>query len=352
MLSHIVKGLGPVPKPRSDEPLSLDQIIGRDSAAEIEQSGKIIFQVGGDSGVPDILDRETRQTMVAEAMAKDFNFSKHTESPAFLYHLGDVIYSKPGGTYESEFYKPYKHYPGKIVAIPGNHDGETTEKLRDFQKTFCATRQVVPPEAGVIFRQTMTQPGVYWWLEAPFVDIIGLYSNSAENPGFISGPIPGAHQKNWLIQTLKQIGQRRRQGQRKALLFATHHPPFSNGGHSGSTEMLHDIDDACSKAGDVRPDAFFSGHAHSIQRYTRTFNNAKTPYFVFGCIGHGDQHVDSEFPKASGDHVYEFGYKGYGYGLVTVTQKSLTINAFGVDWDATGKAVSKSIDRPTKVTWS
>lgn len=30
----------------------------------------------------------------------------------------------------------------------------------------------------------MTQPGVYWWLDAPFVDLLGLYSNTIEGPGF------------------------------------------------------------------------------------------------------------------------------------------------------------------------
>jgi Calcineurin-like phosphoesterase len=91
--------------------------------------------------------------------------------------------------------------------------------------------------------------------------IVGLYSNSAENPGFISGPVPGQKQKQWLVQTLKSLKATRDSGSRKALLFATHHPPYSSGGHSGSTEMLDDIDDACKQA-DIMPDAFFSGHAH------------------------------------------------------------------------------------------
>jgi len=35
-----------------------------------------------------------------------------------------------------------------------------------------------------IFRENMTRPGVYWPLDAPFVRIIGLYSNRMENPGY------------------------------------------------------------------------------------------------------------------------------------------------------------------------
>jgi len=354
MLDHIVKGLTPIPKAKSDAPMPLSAIIGQQSADEIQQSGRIMFHVGGDSGVPDTLDRETRQTMVAEAMATDYNLNDHTKSPAFLYHLGDVLYTTAGGTYDSEFYKPYKHYPGKIVAIPGNHDGENAQKMTEFQATFCANAQVVPPQAGVIFRQTMNQPGVYWLLDAPFVQIIGLYSNSAENPGFISGQIPGNHQKQWLITTLKTIGAARKNGNRKALLFATHHPPFSSGGHSGSQQMLADIDDACDQAGGVYPDVFLSGHAHSIQRYTRIKNvggvTRKILHLIYGCLGHGGQTIATKFPVAAGDHTYEFGYKGYGYALVTVNKQSLTLNAYGVDWDANNKAVKTPVDeQPLKV---
>src|SRR5256885_10648169 len=54
--------------------------------------------------------------------------------------------------------------------------------------------------------------------------------------------------------------------------------------------MLADIDDACQQAG-IWPDAFFSGHAHSLQRYTRSVKvGAKTltiPHIVSGCGGHG-----------------------------------------------------------------
>src|SRR5262249_1473398 len=151
--------------------------------------------------------------------------------------------------------RPYMHYPGKIIAIPGNHDGDVDSKMVDFQKYFCANSQTVPPIANTILRQTMTQPGVFWFLDAPFVQIVGLYSNTAENPGFISGPQIGQKQKDWLVATLKVIKKTRDAGTRKALLMATHHPPFSAGGHSGSAQMLQDIDDACNQA-KIMPDAF------------------------------------------------------------------------------------------------
>ena len=251
----------------------------------------------------------------------------------------------------SEFYRPYFHYPGKIVAIPGNHDGESSAKIADFQKYFCAASQAVPPIAGSIFRETMNQPGVYWCLDAPFVQVIGLYSNSAENPGFISGPTIGQAQKNWLVKTLASIKAGRHAGARKALLIVTHHPPYSSGGHSGSSEMLADIDDACKQAG-IMPDAHLSGHAHSIQRYTRTvsFNgqNLKIPYIVTGCGGHGGQTVPAATPNSGANPVHEFSYNGWGYTKLVINAKSLVISSYGVVDDKT----TNQVDVPVKVTLS
>jgi hypothetical protein len=66
----------------------------------------------------------------------------------------------------------------------------------------------------------MTQPGVFWRLDTPIAHIIGPYSNVAENPGFISGKIPGKHQKAWLVETLKRLAELRTKELRKALVFA------------------------------------------------------------------------------------------------------------------------------------
>jgi hypothetical protein len=183
----------------------------------------------------------------------------------------------------------------------------------------------------------MNQPGVYWLLNAPFVDIVALYSNAAENPGFISGAIPGSAQKTWLIRTLKGISAQRKAKpqERKALIFATHHPPYTAGGHSPSTEMLADIDDAC-KQGGVMPDMFLSGHAHSYQRYTRdlTFNGRalQIPYLVAGTGGINDQAVHSAAGKPrTGDHTFESSLQGYGYLLIEANSTTLTATMFQVD---------------------
>jgi hypothetical protein len=343
LITHIQGNLEPVPTPKGASVMKLADVIGAQASADIQASGSIRFHAVGDTGK----SANSPQGDVAEAMATDYNAAQpQTASPAFFFHLGDVIYG-PGkdNAYRGEFYEPYMHYPGKIIGIPGNHDGEVFPKsdpttLKAFQANFCAASQTVPPIAGTIFRQTMNQPGVYWWLSAPFVDIVGLYSNAAENPGFISGKIPGPAQKTWLIQTLKAIVAQRQAGPRKALVLATHHPPFSSGGHSGSTQMLADIDSACTQAR-IMPDMFLSGHAHSYQRYTRELNfNGKAlqiAYLVAGVGGINDQAIVPGNGVKTGDHIFVKSLKGYGYLLIDAqadaqgNATTLTSTMFQVD---------------------
>ena len=335
MLDYIKTKLQAVPKPKSTPVMTLADIIGTLGAQDIEKSGRIRFHAVGDTGK----GANSPQGDVAEAMAKDYDISRPTESPAFFFHLGDVIYGDlKDQKYRPEFYEPYVHYPGKIIAIPGNHDGEIFPRtdpttLKAFLANFVSAKPAVPPIAGTIYREAVSQPGVYWLLDAPFVDIVGLYSNVAENPGFISGSIPGAHQKAWLITTLKLIAKERKTGTRKGLIIATHHPPFSSGGHSGSSDMLTDIDDACKQAG-VMPDLFLSAHAHSYQRYTRrvTFNGKalEIPFIVAGIGGINDQVIIDANGQVTGDTTFVKSHKGYGYTIVEATPKTLLIKMVAV----------------------
>jgi hypothetical protein len=346
MLDHIKVKLHKIPPLKRATPMTLADVIGQEASDHIAAAKQITFHVAGDTGVPET-DHETNQVLVAEAMAKDYDPTHPDTSPAFFLHLGDVIYGSSPDSYFDQFYRPYIHYPGKIIAIPGNHDGETNQKMNDFLKYFCADNQAVPPIAGSIFRQTMNQPGVYWYLDAPFVQIIGLYSNSAENPGFISGSHIGQKQKQWLVKTLKTIKASRDTGMRKALIFATHHPPYSTGGHSGSSNMLKDIDDACETA-EILPDAFFSGHAHSIQRYTRSVpyrgKTVEITYVVSGCGGHGGQTVAPVNPANHVNPSYNFSYKGWGFTTVKITSNSLSITSYGVDSDGTKQLDNKMVN--------
>lgn len=318
--------LGRIPPVKGDSSMALADIIGASGTQEIEQLGEIRFHALGDSGVNHATDAE----LIAEDMTTDFKSSAGGLNPAFLFHLGDVVYG-PGkeSHYGERFYTPYKRYPGKIIAIPGNHDGEvkTPEddpSLSAFLAHFCADQATVPPQASEsgIFRENMTQPGVYWLLDAPFVRIIGLYSNKLENPGYLQGKTDNGDedtsQLDWLKTTLTKIAKDKT---KKALLIATHHPPYSQSGHSGSTDMLQSIDDICSSTG-VFPDAFFSAHAHNYQRYTRRISGKQIPYYVLGTGGISTQKT----PAATGQPAdqnnqttYDAALQAMGYLFVTVS---------------------------------
>lgn len=347
LLTYIQGTLQKIPPVRGAGTMTLAQIIGPSGSQAIAASGELQFHTAGDTGKgPD-----TPQQYVAEMMAEDYKIADPSRDPAFFFHLGDVIYGHDKDeSYRREFYEPYIHYPGKIIAIPGNHDGETIPKsdpvtLRAFLANFCAATQTVPPIAGTIYRQTLDQPGVYWLLDAPFAHIVGLYSNAAENPGFISGTIPGQAQKTWLIGVLKTIAAARKGGQRKALIMASHHPPFTAGGHSPSSAMLKDIDDACHQAG-VMPDLFLSGHAHSYQRYHRSVSfggrNMTIPYIVVGTGGINDQAVPAATGATTGDHTFVKSRQGYGYLLVAVNPTTITVTMVAVS--ATAPATRSTFD--------
>jgi hypothetical protein len=340
MTDYVSTKLQPIPDPiRTPPSMTLDEIIGSDAAAAILRSGSISFHAVGDTGHAGG-STEDMQQFVADAMSADYDISHPEASPAFFFHLGDVNYfDNTDRGYQEQFYVPYKKYPGKIIAIPGNHDGEIfkydgssvgqTRTLQAFTRNFLQPQPSVPGAAGSIYREMVSQPGVYWDLEAPFVDIVALYSNVAEGPGYIAAPSIGQKQKVWLQQALSKIKDARAAGTRKALIIAVHHPPFSDGSHSSSTAMLKDIDDACAGGG-IQPDAVLAAHSHDYQHYTRYITSGgralEVPFIVAGGGGRGlSPHVAKATGARTGDHSLDKSLRGYGYLRVTVTARELTI---------------------------
>jgi len=283
-----IERLEPFPTARSTKPMDLAHVIGSEATNKIEKSGKITFHTVGDTGgvhLPQF------QIAVADAMASD------TSSGAcFWYHLGDVIYYFGQEQYYFEqFYDPYRKYNAPIFAIPGNHDGvlfkgERTRSLAAFVANFCTPKPTHNPDSQGSARSTMDQPGVYFTLNAPFVKFIGLYSNTGEGPteGVIAAKKIGEAQLTFLQQQLAAARKERDNRQWRALIIATHHPPFTaSPQHVPSPEMLKQIDDACERAG-IQPDMYLSGHAHLYERYTRTVSGKKIPYLVAGMGGYYD----------------------------------------------------------------
>ena len=291
--------LQPVPVGPPQAPLLLEQVVGADVVAGIVAAGKIAFHAAGDTGASKLPAIATEAT-VADAMTKDLQ-QPQTAAPAFFFHLGDVIYNfGEAEYYYDQFYEPFREYDRPIFAIAGNHDGicrygadpntPLATTLSAFLRNFCAATPGPSPDSGGLLRSAMTQPGVYFTLDAPFVSIIGLYTNVLEGPGVIStqgGKYPTLtdDQLHWLTAELTRL--REPVGKRtRAVVLACHHPPASaDAKHGGAPGHAADIDSACQQAG-FWPDAVISGHAHLYQRFTRDTGQRKTPYIVAGSGGH------------------------------------------------------------------
>ena len=278
--------LEPIPVPRSTAPMDLSWVLGSNATDAIEKAGQIVFHTVGDTGG---IQKPDFQFAVAEAMADDSE-----SGAAFWYHLGDVVYyCGQEQYYYEQFYDPYRNYNAPILAIPGNHDGavfsgEDAKSLDAFVENFCAPQPGRNPDSQGVVRTTMDQPGVYFTLNAPFVKFIGLYSNTSEGgtEGVIAGPTVGNAQLDFLQQQLAAAKSERASGQWRALVIATHHPPFTGSPqHVPSPTMLKQIDQACTAAG-IQPDLHLSGHAHLYERYTRTVGGRQIPYIVAGMGGY------------------------------------------------------------------
>ena len=354
--AHVATKLEKIPDPIRKPPvMQLSDVIGKADADAIAATNSISFHAVGDTGHVGG-GTEDMQEYVADAMAADFDIAHPENSPAFLFHLGDVnYYDNTDKGYQEQFYVPYKRYPGKIIAIPGNHDGEIYKfdgssvgqkhTLDAFIRNFVQPQPSVPKAAGTILRQMVSQPGVYWSLQAPMVDLIGLYSNVGEGPGFISDSTIGTSQKDWLKQTLTNIKAARSSKTRKALILGVHHPFFSSGAHSGSPQMLADLDEVCKAAG-VMPDAVLTAHSHDYERYTRyvTFGsqNMEIPFIVAGGGGRGlSPHLTAANGIRSGNLTYEKSLRDYGYLKVTVSALEIEIQLIQVQ--VTGGTMSKNV---------
>ncbi len=332
---------------------------GSDIITAIDNAKGITFHMIGDSGAS---SAKTFGAMikVSDAVTNDFHTASAANRPSFLFHLGDLVYNFGESLYYyDQFYEPYRNYPAPILAIPGNHDSfvlpntpKGSEPLTIFQRNFCGTTTAVTQEAGSLHRTSMTQPGIYFALDAPYVRIIGLFSNALEDPGVISsqttepttmaknmtapkgkgkgkgggGNKPNPAVKTWplvpdyqLAFLTAQLQEIKSSNYKGAVILAVHHPPFSYGvqggtssgaKHYGSPLMLAEIDAICKEVG-VYPHAIISGHAHNYQRFTRkiTFNgqNYSVPFIICGDSGHNvDSLVWARFgtkPPEPGDNL-------------------------------------------------
>jgi Calcineurin-like phosphoesterase len=340
---------------------------GQEIIKKIQSAGKIVFHAAGDTGASNE-GKYANEARVCDQLTSDCRTADDANRPAFLFQLGDVVYDfGESRYYYDQFYDPFRNYPAPIFAIPGNHDSFVVPNTRAngtpleiFQRNFCATEPVITPEAASLHRTAMTQPGVYFTLDAPFVRIIGLFSNALEDPGVISSEngkwagVPDV-QLTFLAAQLSLIKEQKYTG---AVILAMHHPPFSyapkkgsggaGGNHGGSAAMLRQIDSICLSAG-FYPHAFLSGHAHNYQRFARSIRfgsrQYEVPFIVCGDGGHNvnrlvkgkagqppsaphfgaEVHYLESKPvvKSTGLTLKHYDDMNYGYLRITVDKKRL-----------------------------
>jgi hypothetical protein len=243
--------------------------------------------------------------------------------PAFLFHVGDVVYFYgEEDYYYSQFYEPFRAYPAPIFAIPGNHDGITYNdkmlSLDPFKSAFCADKPGRWIGAGGILRSAMTQPGVYFTLDAPLVSIIGLYSNCGESFGWLD-----EQQLLFLYQELVRL-KKLRQGGLPAVLLAIHHFPRWFPDQKPADPTSAAIDATCRKAG-FWPDAVICGHAHLYQRAVRQDTGQDIPYVLTGAGGYAitpGEEVGKSFMAKAGASGSRLAFKRFESGYVRATVTS------------------------------
>jgi hypothetical protein len=364
----------PIPAPRVDPPvLDLSGILSAQIVAQIQASGSLVFHSVGDTGG---IVRAEPQLSVADALEADLTGKTYsTGQPAFFYHLGDVVYYfGQQEFYPEQFYDPYRNYAGPIFAIPGNHDGVEFAKepisfsLEPFVNNFCAASPTVSVPGFA--RTTMTQPGAYFVLTAPFARIIGLYSNTGESVGVLSNTTIGDAQITFLNQQLAAaLAARQADTANKnpqALILAVHHPPFTGSSqHFPSAAMLAQIDSCCQAAG-IWPDLVLSGHAHLYERYTRTMkaDGRQIPYVVAGNGGYynlskmkvnssgakptASQHSE---PDGQGNTITldQFNDTEYGFLRITVNARQIQVDSLAVKDTQTTTTPTTPIPPPTLI---
>jgi hypothetical protein len=352
-----IRFIDPPPPPAGDPALtmSIETVLpGLTTAAR--SAGKLVFHSVGDTGG---VKSETTQTAIAEAMEGQIHSTAaDADKPAFFYHLGDVVYfNGQSENYLQQFFEPYQFYPGPIFAIPGNHDGDTAVRPNDqpddeaslagFMANFCA------PGTTPAFkhRTPMDQPYCYWLLMAPFVRIIGLYSN-------VDGSLDAEGDRtqwDWLVAQLHDSPAD------KWLVLAVHHPCFSLDSAHGGYENTLDLLDAAFASAERTPDLILSGHVHDYQRFTRTANGRETPYIVAGAGGYADNErslhklqkglEDEDLPyqtTRAGVQMNKFDQKNPGFLRLTATPANLSVDYFTVPF-GTNQASPEPADSVTVV---
>jgi hypothetical protein len=349
--THPLQPWRDLPAPTGAPPfrMALDSILAPESIASINDSGTMVFHSVGDTGG---VNTPTQIENVTTYMESDFAGADITTHPSFFYHLGDVVYYDGEiDNYFPEFYEPYMNYPGPIVAIPGNHDGDVDPKtgessLEGFVRNFCSQAPVHTAEAHDAPRTAMTQPNVYWTLLTPLATIIGVYSNCPEGGQLSSAQI------DWFQSELAAAPDDR------AVIVAVHHPIYSAYGSKPGSQHLYAVLEAAVKTAGRVPELVLTGHVHNYQRFTGTLAGKDVPMVVAGAGGYNARlhTLHKAFHTAklpitipgAGGILENFCDDQHGYLRITVTKNSIVCAYVAVpDPSSPAKGPLKAFDTLT-----
>jgi predicted phosphodiesterase len=248
---------------------------------------KLFFHMLGDTGS---IKNPGSQRRIAGLMAAQYDTLSGADKPAFLYHLGDVVYNYgEAQNYYDQFFEPYSKYPGPIFAIAGNHDSDVNpaaaapyNSLDAFKTVFCDTVSRPLALSRDIDRKSMIQPNIYWTMDSPLATIIGLHTNVPKY-GIIT-----KQQRDWFIEELRSADLLRPD---KAVILCMHHAPYSGDiNHGAGLPMIDFLEGVFEETG-IRPDIVFSGHVHNYQRFHKQYTDGVVvPFIVAGTGGFDELH--------------------------------------------------------------
>ncbi len=327
-LTHRNTGYQPLPKPLGLPPYHYalkDHF--PDAAKHIEDAGKMVFDVLGDSG--GVKDAEF-QGHVAEAMV-DALAKAGKNASQFCYHVGDVVYfTGAHDDYYSQFYEAYEQYTPPIFAIPGNHDGEVDDptqqtSLDGWVAYFMQATPDVDPISKDAPRVGLNLPNPYWTLITPFATFVGMYTNVPEHGSIDS------NQQQWLTNEFAKADED------LPLILALHHPIYSfDVFHSGSSKMADALENAIRDTGRV-PNLVLAGHVHDYQRIEKTIApGGPTPFLV---VGNGGYHNLHQIHSANGDVAADthaklvYGKVAWGYLTLTIDKDTISGQTTEIDRD-------------------
>ena len=209
---------GPVPAPRGYPRLELATIAGEKPLGYASGSGgqSIFFNVIGDSGAPSQKSMSDYEIKVTDLITRDAVVSP----PAFLFHVGTWYIF-----WRRELLLQPVLRTISCVPLQFRETRMASPTMTRWCRSIRFRKHFVRPApgrwegSGGILRSAMTQPGVYFTLDAPLVSIIGLYTNCGESFGWLD-----EQQLVFLYQELVRLKNSRKNGL-PAVLLAVHHFP-------------------------------------------------------------------------------------------------------------------------------